>query len=52
MLNIEEEPPIDDKIQPIETFVESKDTDFKALHNIVLDIDDQLHFFDFQKEVG
>ena len=36
--------PMDDEIQPIETFVESESaTDFKgfeALHNIVLDIDD------------
>ena len=43
---IEEEPLIDHKIQPIETFVEYESaTDFKgfeALHNIVLDIDDGL----------
>ncbi len=45
-MRIEEEPPIDDEIQPIETFVESKSAaDFKGfetLHNIVLNIDDQL----------
>ncbi len=55
-MRIEEEPPIDDKIQPIETFVESESaTDFKgfeALHNIVLDIDDQLRCSDVQTEVG
>ena len=43
-------------IQPIETFVESKNaTDFKgfeALHNIVLNIDDQLLCSDVQTEVG
>ena len=48
----EEGPPIDDEIQRIETFVEFKSaTDFKvfeALHNIVLDIDDQLLCSDVQ----
>ena len=43
---IEEEPPINDEIQLIETFIEFESaTDFKGfetLHNIVLDIDDQL----------
>ena len=42
----EEKPPIDDKIQPIETFVESESaTDFKgfeALHNTISNINDQL----------
>ena len=53
---IEDEPPIDDKIQPIETFVESESaTNFKgfvALHNTVLNIDDQLLCFDVQMEAG
>ena len=53
---IEEEPPIDDKIQPIETFVEFESaTDFKGfevLHNTVLDIDNQLVCSDVQTEVG
>ena len=51
-MRIEEEPLIDDKIQPIETFVEFESAiDFKgfeALHNIVLDIDDQLLCSDAQ----
>ena len=51
-----EEPPINDEIQPIETLVGSESaTDFKgfeALHNIVLDIDDQLLCFDVQTKVG
>ena len=42
-MRIEEEPPIDDEIQLIEIFAESKSaTDFKgfeALNHIVLDID-------------
>ena len=50
----EEEPPIDDKIQSIEMFVESESaTDlkgFEALHNIVLDIDDELLCSDVQME--
>ena len=49
-----EEPPIKDKIQPIETFVGSKNaTDFKgfeALHIIVININDQLLCFDVQTE--
>ena len=53
-MQIEEESPIDDEIQPIETFVESESaTDFKgfeALHNIVLDIDVQLLCHDAQIE--
>ena len=56
MIRIEEEPPIDDEIQPIETFVEYESaTDFKgfeALHNSVLGIDDQLLCFDVQTEAG
>ena len=52
----EEEPPIDDKIQSIEMFVESESaTDlkgFEALHNIVLDIDDELLCSDVQMEAG
>ena len=44
------------EIQAIETFVESKSvTDFKgfeALHNIALDIDDQLLCSDVQTEAG
>ena len=40
-MRTEEEPPVDDEIQPIETFAESESTtDFKgfeALQNIVLD---------------
>ena len=52
----EEEPPIDDEVQLIETFVESKSaTDFKgfeALHNIVLDIDNQLLCSDVQTKAG
>ena len=46
MMHIEEEPLIDDEIQPIKTIYKSKSaTDFKsfeALHTTVLDIDDQL----------
>ena len=41
---IEEEPSIDDEIEPIETFVDFESgigfKGFEALHNIVLDIDD------------
>ena len=40
------EPPIDDEIQLLETFAEYESAtnfkDFEALHNIVLDIHDQL----------
>ena len=54
-MRFEEEQPIDDEIQPIETFVESESaTDFKgfeALHNTVLDID-QLLCTEVQMEVG
>ena len=52
-MRIEEEPPID-KIKLIETFVDSESaTDFEgfqALHNIVLDIDDQLLCSDVETE--
>ena len=52
MMRVEVEPPIDDGIQLIETFAESKSaTDFKgfeARHNNVLDIDDQLLCSDAQ----
>ena len=52
---IEEEPPIDDKIQPIETFAKSESaTNFKtfeALHNIVLNIDNQLLCSNVQTKV-
>ena len=55
-IRIKEEPPIDDEIQPIETFVEYESaTNFKgfeALHNIVLDIDDILLCSNVQAEVG
>ena len=54
MMRIKEEPPIHDDIQPIETFAESGSAiDFKgfeALHNIVLDIDDQLLCSNVQME--
>ena len=44
-MQIEKEPPMDGKIEPIETFAESENAtnfkDFEALHVIVLDIDDQ-----------
>ena len=44
------------EIQPIETFVESKSVtnfkSFEALHNDVLDIDDQLLCSDVQTEAG
>ena len=55
MMEIEEELPIDDKIQPIDTFVEyGMATDFKgfeALHITVVDIDNQLLCYDVQTEV-
>ena len=53
---IEEEPPIDDEIELIKTFIEDESaTNFKgfeALHNIILDIDDQLLCSNVQIEVG
>ena len=56
LMPIEEEPPIDDEIQPIKTFVECESaTDFKgfgALHITVFDIDDQLLCYDVQTEGG
>ena len=55
-MQIEEPPPIDDEIQPIETLAKSESaTDskgFEALHNIVLDIDDQPLCSDVQTDVG
>lgn len=57
-MQIEKEPPspIDDEIHPIETFVESESaTDlkgFEAIHNIVLNMDDQLLCSDDQTEAG
>ena len=55
-MRIEEEPPIGDEIQPTETLVESKSAthfkNFEALHNIILDINDQLLCSDAQTEVG
>ena len=56
MVRIEEEPPINDEIQPIETCVESESaTDFKgfeALHNNILNMNDQLLYSDVQTEAG
>ena len=53
-VRIEAEPPIVNGIQPIETFVKSESaTEFKgfeALHNIVLDINDQLIRSEVQME--
>ena len=55
-MQIEGEQPINDEIQPIETFVEFESaTNFKgfeAPHNIVLGMDDQLLCSDVQTEVG
>ena len=55
-MQIEEEPPIGDEIQPIETFVECESiTDFKkfeALHNTILNINNRLLCSDVQTEVG
>ena len=55
-MRIEEEPPIDDKIQLIETFAEAESAPgfkgFEVLHNIVLDIVDKLPCSDVQTEVG
>ena len=55
-MQIEEEPPTNDRIQCIKTFVEHESgTDFKgfeALHNIVLDVDDLLLCSDVQTKVG
>ena len=54
MMRIEEEPPIDDEIQPIKAFAESESaTNFKgfeALHSVVLNIDDRLICSDVQTE--
>jgi hypothetical protein len=55
-MRTEEEPLIDDEIQPIETLVESESAmDFKgfeALHNIILNIGDQLLCYDVQTKAG
>jgi hypothetical protein len=52
----EEEPPINDEIQPIETFAKyERATDYKgfeAPHNTTLDIDNQLLCSDVQTEAG
>ena len=52
---LEEESPINDEIQPIKTFAKIESaTDFKgfqALHNIVLDINNQLLCSNVQTEV-
>ena len=56
LMGIEEEPPINDEIQPIETFGRSEcATNFKGVeapHNIVLNIDDQLLCSGVQTEAG
>ena len=55
-MRIEEEPPVDDGIQAIKTFVEYESAPafkgLEALHNTVLDIDDQLRHSNVQTEVG
>jgi hypothetical protein len=47
-------PPIDDEIQPIETFIEFESATyfkgFEALHNTILDIDDHLLCSNLQTE--
>ena len=52
----EEEPPLNDEIQPIETFVEFESaTDlkgFETLHNIILVINDQFLCSDVQTKAG
>ena len=52
--NSKEEPPIEDEIQPIETFVESKGATnfegFEVLHNTTLNIDDQFLCYNVQME--
>ena len=54
-MRIEEEPPIDDKIQPIETLAQFESATvfkgYEALHIIVLDIDDQLLCYDVQRKL-
>ena len=56
MMRIEEEPPIDDEIQSIETFGKCESSPefkgFEALRNIVLDIDNRLLCSDVQAENG
>jgi uncharacterized protein YqgV (UPF0045/DUF77 family) len=55
-MKFEEKPSINGEIQPIETFVGSKSAtvfeSFEALHNIVLNIDDQLVYSDVLTKVG
>ena len=55
-MRIEEDPHVDDKTQPIKTFVEIESSanlkGFEALHNIVLDIDDQFLWSDVQTKAG
>ena len=55
-MRIDEEPPINDEIQPFKTFAECRSAtdlkDLKALHKIVFDVDDQLLFSDVQTDVG
>ena len=51
-MQIEENSLIDDEIQPIKTFESATDfKGFEALHNIVLDIDDQSLCFDVQTKL-
>ena len=56
MMRIEEKTPINDEIYSIKTFAESESaTDFKgfkALHNTILNIDNQLLCSDVQTEAG
>ena len=51
-MRIENQPLVDDKIQPIKPFAKYDSATnlkgFEALHNTVLDIDDQLLYFDVQ----
>ena len=55
-MRIEEEPPIDDEIQSIKTFAESKSATnfvgFETVHNTILDILDRLLCSDGQTKVG
>ena len=56
MMQSEEEPPINDEIEPSKTFVESESaTDFKgfeAPRSTLIDIDDQLLCSDVHTEAG
>ena len=55
-MRIEEEPPMNDEIQPSETFLNLKvlptSKAFEALYSIVINIDDQLLCSDVQTEAG